>query len=426
MIHQQIQSLKQREKVTRDEIQELATELGKVENKVLLTFATRVGKSQTALNLVKDTNSLLVVVPTEYIKKKTWEPLLKDCSFKYKIICWASVKNLKPSDNWESIILDESHTLSENHLKVLKTLGAKKWIGLSATMPYEKGLLWSQLVGKYYHWDISLQQAIDWGILPEPKISVYYVTPDDTIYNQWYEKGNDKNKKNLFLNWEERFKSDPNFNIKIKCTEKKWLEYFEQELNYWKKVMDIKNGNIRDYSLDEIQRIQARTSSIPILGVQRKLMNLGNKRKQFFINVKTAHYKVLSDKLKFENRRYIVFTGSTEQANSLGVLNTVHSLNPDKDAVYQKFLSGEINHVYSVHMLDEGLELGNLDFSVIIQGTLGGKVKGKTEPIQRLGRTLTSVSPKCLILVVKGTKDENFLNEITKLVDPKYIKELKL
>lgn len=375
------------------------------------------GKSKAGLNLVY--GNCLIIVPTNYIKQKTWLPLIENLPGKYKVICYKSIKG--DLGKWDSVILDELHSLTESHLPVLKKINPTRWIGLSATIPYEKKLLWTTLVGKFHHWKIDIKQAVEWGILPKPEVWIGYIKLDNESPSMIYEKTKDKAKKTVILNYDQRFEKHPSKNIHIRCTEAQYYELLQNQLTFWNNVLKVKQSKYEGLSDEEIKKALPTSSNIPLLGLTRKIQDLGQKRKMFFVEVKSKYYEKLYTEKKWKDKRHVVFCGSTDQANRLGGNRVVHSNNPESSRVYQDFLLGKINQLYSVHMLDEGLELGSLDFLVIIQGTIGGQIKKQTENIQRLGRSLTSLAPKTMIFVVQDTRDEAHVSPIFEFCEPEWI-----
>lgn len=348
------------------------------ESNVLLEWAIEEEKSKEAISLIK--GSCLVVTPTKKSAKK-WESFLPG---DLKVICYNALKGTLPYYN--TIILDEVENLTEGKLEVLRTVFPERWIGLSVSLPQEKLLLWANLVNKYKHDKITIQQAIDSNLLPIPQIYIYNIVLDNNHRTLIYEKGNDKKKKNVIIDYSERFNRYPTVNVHIRCSELEYYMLVQNEFEYWTNGLKFKQGNKWGFSNEEWIKLSKIFTNIPILGVQRKVQSLGQKRKELFFQIKSKHYQKLSERLKFKERKHIVLWED-------------NIVEPDKMEV--------------------------IEFSIIMQGTIEGDIVKKIEPVERLSKLLTH-SSKIMLVQIIGTKDEEWVKNIIQLVKSEYIKELKI
>ena len=76
----------------------------------------------------------------------------------------------------------------------------------------------------------------------------------------------------------------------------------------------------------------------------------------------------------------------------------------------------EIDELFAVGMLQEGVTLSSLDECLIIQ--LDGNERGF---IQKAGRTMRTVNPVIHIIVIDGTQDDNYLKNVIENIEEKYI-----
>ena len=176
-------------------IQELTEQKSRLQNEMsdylneggnlALQWATGVGKSRVAVNAVmnlfdqyKEDFTVLIVV-AENAHKDNWkeefrkglDPLVYDWIMPHvQIICYASLKNRRGT-KWDLIVFDEAHHLQSDIRKdILQSLNSPKVLALSATLNEDVLEALARCFGKFKVSKITLQDAIDKGFLPEPKI----------------------------------------------------------------------------------------------------------------------------------------------------------------------------------------------------------------------------------------------------------------
>jgi superfamily II DNA or RNA helicase len=100
-------------------------------------------------------------------------------------------------------------------------------------------------------------------------------------------------------------------------------------------------------------------------------------------------------------------------------VNTISSKRPAKSnqLIIDKFNNKEINHIYAVGMITEGMNLTDIQTGIIVQ--LDGKERLF---IQKFGRSQRAEDPVTYIFYYKGTQDENYLKGALENIDGKYIK----
>ena len=106
-----------------------ATILNMPNNNLLIELPTGFGKSAVALELLRNrvpSGKVLVVVPKIVLKKnfmievnKWW----KECPLKFTLITYRSLH--KYIGNWDAVIYDEAHHLTQRCIDVLKDINGK-------------------------------------------------------------------------------------------------------------------------------------------------------------------------------------------------------------------------------------------------------------------------------------------------------------
>ena len=399
--------------MTRDDINKKSIKLAK-ENKILaLEFATGIGKSKIALDII---NSLFITnVPTvllvvaELAHFNNW----RDESFKWNhdklwntITCvtYASLKKHKDM-KYDIIILDEAHHIgSDLRLDIIDNIQFDKMLLLSATL----GESLKQYISNMFNtqiksYKITLQQAIDWGILPKPKIYLIPLTLNTTnvsekIIEEW---GKVSLRKKYKCTYQERWeyiknkKKYPNVILEISCTPYQKYIYLTEKFEYFKKFY-FRNRNE---------------------AVKNKWLQLGSQRKRFMSELKTPIVKKFLRHVT--NNRYICFCGSIEQADILGKNNSIHSKKDNSAEIIDKFNNKEINNLFAVGMLQEGQNLNDIEVGIIVQ--LDGQERSF---IQKFGRSLRAEDPVQYIFYYKNTRDTEYLQNALEGINENYIQEL--
>ena len=380
---------------------------------VAIQAATGVGKSKMALDAIKyiatkehkQIKTLIVVAERTHINNwkseiNKWFPEFNS----YLIICYASLKK-QINTNWNCIIYDEAHHLqSDIRLSYFPLVKSEYKIFLSATLKERLIQTLELSCNTITKVNCKLKQAFDYKILSEPKIYLVPLTLDNKYVNQEYIKEWGKKDKRVTINctfanrwlYIKNKKTFPNVKLVIKCTEAQAYALYNEEFNFWKnRYMSIRN---------------------PI--VKNKWLQCGSSRKRFLGQLKDKEAAKIIEKLK--DKRLIVFCTSIDQAEKLGNACAIHSKNPNSFKVIENFNNQEINTIFAVGMMTEGVNLNNIEASIIIQ--LDGEERVF---IQKFGRVLRSKIPEQYILYYKDTRDEEYLSKALKDIDLKYINMLK-
>lgn len=393
LVKQKIQELYLKDKVSRDELQELCLEL-QSEQFVLLEWATRTGKMLAGLNCA--TGKTLIVTPTHLINSM-WQ---EKCN--HKTICYASLH--KELNEYDTVILDEAQHCSQRIIDILNSWLINnpkiRLICLSATIPYEVKLWWNKR--KNFTWRIDLQQAVNWGIIPAPQIVCVGLSLRNDKRVHLYYKGRDKKKKNLVVQYKSKefwdSIRDKSVNLCIQCTEVEWFEMINNDIDYWKKLGD-----------DPTSKVNSQI-------ISNRINMLGNERKKMFSQLKNRYIRKITNHFKLEDKRVIYFCNDIPQAEWLDSNYAVHSKKKGSESLVEKFNEGEVNKLVSIRVLDEGVSIYGVDAAVIIQ-TSGSDIQN----IQRTGRSLLSELPLIIILYYKGTRDQEYVEKFVKQFNSDYI-----
>lgn len=403
--------------MTREELYNQGLELAKQNARLAFLWSTGVGKSKMAIgiaNYLSENNSelkiLLVVAETAH--KDNWKEEFKKWKLNEKISitieCYASLKNYQ-NTQWDLIIFDEAHHLgSDLRLEMLRTISAQHIILLSATLQDQLLYALQNIFGQFKVSKVTLQDAIQWGILPEPKIYLYALTLDNTRYTETIiEEWGKKNKEipihcTYSQRWEyiKNRKKYPNIKLIISCTQQQKYDYLTTQFNHYKTLyLNTRQINFRN-----------------------KWMQAGSVRKRFLGECKTVYVEHLINEFRKKNKRFICFCSSIKQAELLGSLNAIHSKKSDSLNTINDFNEKKINSLFAIGMLAEGQNLVDIQAGIIVQ--LDGQERAF---IQKSGRVYRAEDPIQCIFYYKNTRDEEYLNKAIENIDASFIykKEIK-
>jgi superfamily II DNA or RNA helicase len=359
-------------KRTKDEVQEEAGRILSLHaDRGIVAMATGTGKSKVAINKIIDYHGdnvdlrVLIVVPTEKLRDQNW----KDEFYKWgesflwnnnvERSCYASISKME-GEAYDLVILDECHNITPNNSSFFKNNTVGSVIGLTATPPTDriKQEVLKQL-NLHVIYQVTLDQAVEWGLVSPYEITVIYTTLDTV-------------RKNIPAGNKEK---------PFKQTEMDAYHYLTREIN----KISPSNTN-------------------PKMLAKRQTFIM--KRMRFIYNLltKTEAAKFILSKLIGENERTLIFAGNIAQAETL-CTDFFHS--ETNDEKYNLFLQESINVLSSVRSLNEGQNIPNLDNALIVQLN-----SNELHTIQRIGRVVRYRNghiAKVFIICAKGTVDEKWL-----------------
>lgn len=402
--------------MTRDELQREAVNTLLNESRLILQWATGVGKSRVAIKALQempDSKVLLVVAETAHkgnwrreFKENLTEEEFNRLFLPITVECYASLKNYRDT-KWDLIIFDEGHHLgSDLRLDILQSLSAKRVLVLSATLS-DASLVetLSSTFGPFVSSKVTLQEAIENGWLPEPKIFTIpllldYTKRDQVIVEEW---GKANKRVHYECTYAERWKYLrakkvlTDVTLTIHCTQYEKYCYLSDQFDFWRK---------RYFTLRQEY-------------IKTKWLQFGAQRKRFMGSLKTGIARQLLDSLS--GHRYICFCSSIEQAVELGGANAIHSENKDSNKIIDSFNNKEIDTLFAVDMLQEGQNLVDIEAGIIVQ--LDGQERAF---IQKFGRVLRAEDPAQYIIYFKHTRDEEYLEKVLEGINSEYIRELNI
>jgi superfamily II DNA or RNA helicase len=391
----------------------------KDESRVILKWATGCGKSKMVIDLInhavikatvgKIVPRRILFVVAERAHINNWKEEFKKWNLRFDkvlpdICCYASLKKYIEY-KYDIVVFDEAHhAFTEKRLAALEELKDNLYPDahiylLSATLSSGKQDMIEGIFGKFKTSTVTLKDAIEGDILPDPKVYVIGMELDNVKKHQEIKIGNDP--KAPIVKWEDRakyiYKNTPCI---IQCTEFQKNAYLTANMEYWKQRYER--------SHNEFQRT--------------KWVNLGGQRKRFLGELKTGAIRKLIERLP-KNNRFVCFCASVDQANNLDYVNTISSKRPAKSnqLIIDKFNNKEINHIYAVGMITEGMNLTDIQTGIIVQ--LDGKERLF---IQKFGRSLRAEDPVTFIFYYKDTQDEKYLKGALENIDAKYVQHINI
>lgn len=345
--------------------------------RLMVRWATSVGKSNIMLWFTKwhpDLKALIVVPEINNIQN--WEDEFKKFGVPNKnvtIICYASLKNYKYT-KWDIVCFDECpHVDTDLRADIISTIEAKHVLALGAVISDEEQALLEDIYGDFVHSRITMDMAIDKGILAEPEVHVCHMLLDDIDRKYKY--------------------------LGRQCTAREAYMLLNNKLR----------AAVSNYDAH------------PNMFTKRQMLQLGSERKRFLGEQKTRAMRILCHSLKEQGYRFICFCSSIHQAEELGGDHAFTSHTPASMKVLEKFNNHEIDSMYVVGKCIEGQNLKDIQCGVI--GQLGGKERITT---QSIGRIMRSANPVIYIPVYDRTKDESFMESLRSSISDKYIKHYKL
>lgn len=367
---------------------------------VLLELPTSFGKTKLGLDRMvsvlgkKKSPKILIVIPRlvlvenwkDEFKKWKLEHLLKHVTFS----TYVSVP--KHVGKWDVVIFDECHHLSERCQEALEHYSISHCIALSATVKKElKGNI-QAVFPNIYCYKVSMKEAIDEGILPDPRVYLIPLTlatgvPTETIIK------NPKGVGNIETSWATRWSvlNQKKFKVTIYCTQQQYMEDLDKQIEWFKgKYMRTRSDIFKN-----------------------KWLKLCGDRLKWLSSKKNAYMKTLLDLL--DKERTLTFCSSIEQTEKLGE-NCINSKNKTSSKILQAFNEGKVNHITACNMLNEGMNLVNCRV-----GLYANLNSAENIIKQRLGRILRHEDPIIIIPYYKGTREEELVKTMLEDYNPKLV-----
>ena len=354
---------------------------------VVLELSTGYGKSKFALEYINKHHSknslfkdILIVIP-RLVLIDNWKDEFKKWGFEellnYTVFTTYASLHKHINHDWSFVCYDEAHHLSDRCKEIDDKLNSKYRLFLSATLKREMKNWLHFKYPKVKFITVSLKNAIDNEVLPDPKVILIPLTLDNYNSTEILIK---KNKKTDLIKecfYKDRWKYMKLYNCHIKCTPQQYYNEISQEIEYWKKQSMFRKS------------------------FEFKWLKCCNDRLKWLSNQKNAIVTTILKQLK--DYRVLTFCNSIEQTELLGKY-CINSKNKNSINHLNMFNEGKVKHITSVSMLDEGTNLNSCRiglFAMINSSDLLIK--------QRQGRILRHKEPVIIIPYYKNTREEEIV-----------------
>lgn len=366
--------------MTREEIANLLNTSKNYYN--VLELGTGVGKSKIALDYIINNNisNILIVIPRLVLIENWKNEIIKwgynDLLNKITFTTYASLHKYC-NTNYEIVCFDEAHHLSERCRDILLTIKVKRCLFLSATLKKElKGWLKYHFKGINFI-TVSLKQAIESDILPDPKVILIPLKLDNRVYNQVLIKQTKSKSNWIDCLYNQRWNYMKHYNCRIKCTEQQYYDEISKTIDYWKEQSMFK----------------------PYFTT--KWLRTCGERLKWLSDIKTNTVKEILKVLK--NYRTLTFCNSIAQTEELGKY-CINSKNKESMTYLNMFNEGKIKHITVCDIVNEGVNLADCKigiFAVINSSEILVK--------QKNGRILRHKEPIIIIPFYKNTREEELV-----------------
>lgn len=373
----------------------------------LLELATGTGKSKMALAKIKAVSekegkgrtpligkTLLIVVPRT-VHKKNWMNEIKqwwpDCPLLLSFTTYVSFPKYK--GDWDFVIFDECHHLSERCREALCDFNIAHSVLLSATVSKTLKDELKEIFDDLVSYKKDLRDVIEEEILPDPRVYLWPLDlrtdlPTESIWKNLKATG-----KLIECSWATRWnyikqKTCP---VRIYCTERQYYDDLYGQICYWKRKF---KG----------------TWSVT---AKNKWLKLCSDRLKWLSDKKVKYLHQLLPTLV--KHRTLTFCNSIEQTELLGEY-CINSKNTKSLQYLEDFNSGKIDHITACNMLNEGMNLINCQVGIYAN-------LNSSEAIvkQRMGRLLRHPNPVIIIPYFRYTREEELVQKMLEDYNPELV-----
>ena len=376
--------------------------IAKERKNLLIQWPTGAGKSRCALEIIKENvldhnlfPDILVVVP-KVVLIDNWKDEIRKWlgSEELDAFTFSTYMSFyKHMDKkWDVIVLDECHHFTQRCKDSYYPGISDRVIALSATVRRDPKLrLFDSFPNMYFH-RISARRAIDDEVLPDPHVFLIPLKLENVAGEFTYVK-NPKGVGKFRVSYQGRFAyMRRKERIEIVCTAQQCHSLFCEDVNYWE---------------NRFKRFQNPWE-------HGKWMRYAGDRLKWLSTIKTPLVKKILKQLA--DCRTLTFCSTIEQAEELGK-NTIHSKTREGKENLRKFNEGIENHITSVNVLNEGVNLTSCQV-----GVFAGLTASETAQLQKLGRILRHKRPLLILPYFVGTRDEEIVRSMKGNYNPELIK----
>jgi superfamily II DNA or RNA helicase len=379
---------------------EILQEVLEIQNSnILLELGTGVGKSRCAIEKIKqlDCKKILLVIPRlvlinnwkEEFKKWQAEHLLTQVKF----VTYVSLPKIANNQAlYDAIIFDEAHHISERCRLAIPYIKSKYNILLSATIKRTLKPELRRLFSNLYEYKVSLKEAVENDILPEPRIILIPLNLETILPNEIYEVNKKKSKQRTitYNQWIKgkwvylKNQSKIDYGVKVMCTQKQ-------------KYTEITNSI--DYDTKRLKGNSIPFNQVPFVEQARKRKGL--ERLQWLAEIKSDFVKQLLKQLK--DYRTLTFCYNIKQTEYLGKY-CINSKNKKSAEYLNLFNNKKIKHLTACMSLNEGINLAECKC-----GIFANYYKSEVVTIQRVGRILRHLKPVIYLPYYTNTVEEDIV-----------------
>lgn len=374
---------------------------------ILAELPTSFGKSKIALDLMNSRvhctphTHILIVIP-RLVLINNWEKEFKKWGYENWLSCvqfvtYISFPKVVCNEVWDMIIFDEAHHLSARCREAYSIVGCQREVAenillLSATVGRDRKKELQYMLRDLYVYKIPAKQAIQEGVLPDPKVYLIPLTLDNTTASCTIIK-NKSQKVELTIPFYQRYNyaKVKNRKIIITCTPKQYYDDMSSLIAWYKNKMHI-----------EV--------------FKNMFLRRSGERLKWLSDQKLNYVRELLCYLN--DQRTLTFCNGIPQTEALGRY-CVNSKNKKSEENLEKFNEGAVNHITACNMLDEGMNLVNCRVGVYA-------VLNSSERMikQKLGRLLRHPDPIIIIPYYKGTRDEELVGKMLEDYNPELVKTI--
>lgn len=366
---------------------------------VLAELPTGFGKSKLALDRMAkliEPNlgvKILIVVP-RLVLIQNWVDEFKKWGYATYLCLTEFVTYVsfpKKAGNYDLIIFDEVHHLSERCRDALSDFWMKNVIMLSATVNREMKRELSCLFPNLYVCKVSTKAAIKDEVLPDPRVFLIPLKLDNTTVCCEIVK-NKSQKTEIRIPYHQRFNyaKVKNRRIVIECTQRQYYDDISSTIAWCKKKM-----------FNEV--------------FKNMFLRKSGERLTWLSQQKTAFVKHLLVYV-LKDQRTLTFCNGIAQTEELGTC-CVNSKNVKASMENLDMFNNQmIDHITACNMLDEGMNLVNCRIGVY--ATLNSSDRMIA---QKLGRLLRHPDPILVIPYFKDTRDEEIVNKMVEDYNPELV-----
>jgi superfamily II DNA or RNA helicase len=333
----------------------------------ILYLCPRFGKCRVAIKVFKALGKqpkILIAYPDTKIKN-SWLEEFKLVKYSNPNITFTTHLSLHKykSESYDLVVLDEIHLLSENQIEVVQSMSGNTFLGLTGTLAKWTERALGETLGLSVLARYSIDQAISEGVLTDYEINVKFVRLDD-----------------------------------------------QKKIDYKGKIRTEKQQfNTYSWIIDKMERE----------GKQTFFLRLA--RMRLIQNSLAKMEETKSLLKKFKTERVLVFAGTTNIADRLGI-PVFHSKKGEKQ-VFEDFSNGKGNQLAVIKIGNTGVTYRPL--SKVVINYFDSNPENLAQKINRcMAMEYSTPDKKANIWIISSTEDveRNWLNKALAFFDKNKIK----